>query len=290
MEEIEKFKEEILREYERMSLDSEFSFACHPGVPCFNQCCADINIFLTPYDIIRLKNTLGMTSQEFLSKHTVSPFDKNLKYPVILLKMNEDEKKTCPFVGKEGCGVYENRPWACRMYPLGMASPKEGSGELDEEFYFLLEEGFCQGFKEKKTQTVAKWLEDQGIAEYNKMGYYFKELTLHKFFQEGQNLSPQKIEMFFLACYNLDGFRDFVFKSSFFNKFDVDAPTRKKIEKDDVELLKFGYTWLRFALFGEKTMTVKADVLEAKQKEIDAKEARKAKAEADAKARRRKGK
>ena len=290
MSEIDKFKEEILKEYERMSLESEFNFACHPGVPCYNQCCADINIFLTPYDIIRLKNALGMTSQEFLSKHTVSPFDKNLKYPVILLKMNEDENKTCPFVGKEGCGVYENRPWACRMYPLGMASPKEGSAELDEDFYFLLEEGFCKGHKENKTLTVAKWLEDQGINEYNKMGYYFKELTLHKFLQEGENLSPQKIEMFFLACYNVDGFRDFVFKSSFFDKFIVDEATKSRIKKDDVELLKFGYSWLRFALFGEKTMTVKTEALEAKQKELDAKEAMKAKAEADAKERRRKGK
>jgi Fe-S-cluster containining protein len=290
MEEIERFKEEILKEYERLSLDSEFNFSCHPGVACYNQCCADINIFLTPYDVVRMKNALGMTSQEFLSEHTVSPFDKNLKYPVILLKMNEDEKKTCPFVGEKGCGVYENRPWACRMYPLGMASPGEGSAELDDDFYFLLEEGFCKGHKEDTTMTVAKWLEDQGIDEFNKNGQSFKELTLHKYFQEGQNLPPQKIEMFFLACYNLDSFRDFVFKSSFFDKFEVDETTKKKIEKDDVELLKFGYSWLRFALFGEETMTVKSDALDAKQKELDAKDAMKAEAEAKAKERRRKGK
>jgi Fe-S-cluster containining protein len=124
MREIERLKEEILKDYERLNEKSEFRFACHPGVPCFNDCCGDVNIFLTPYDIIRLKNNLGIPSGEFLSEYTVSPFDKNLKYPVILLKMNDDEKKSCPFVGENGCGVYEDRPWACRMYPLGLASPK----------------------------------------------------------------------------------------------------------------------------------------------------------------------
>jgi len=49
--------------------------------------------------------------------------DKNLQYPVILLQMRDNEKKSCPFVTAEGCSVYPDRPWACRMYPLGLASP-----------------------------------------------------------------------------------------------------------------------------------------------------------------------
>ena len=60
MKEIEKLKETILKDYPRLTRDSEFSFACHPGVPCFNACCGDVNIFLTPYDIIRLKQKLGI--------------------------------------------------------------------------------------------------------------------------------------------------------------------------------------------------------------------------------------
>lgn len=269
MKEIERLKEEILKDYPKLTKDSSFSFACHPGVPCFNDCCADVNIFLTPYDIMRLKNNLGMTSEEFLSRHTVSPFDKNLKYPVILLAMNEDEKKNCPFVGEGGCQVYEDRPWACRMYPLGLGSQKESGDQADTDFYFLLKESVCKGHNEGHTQTVAQWLDDQKINEYDKMGYYFKELTLHDFFQKGENLPMKKIEMFFLASYNLDKFREFVFDSTFLDKFEVDNETREKIEKDDVELLKFGYHWLRFALFGETTMKVKNDVLETKKKEMD---------------------
>ena len=94
MREIEKLKEEILKDYPRMGLEDSFTFQCHPGVSCFNECCGDVNIFLTPYDIIRLKNALGIPSQEFLDKYTLMPFDKNLGYPVILLQMEDNEKKS----------------------------------------------------------------------------------------------------------------------------------------------------------------------------------------------------
>ena len=126
MREIERLKEEILESYPRLSEKSSFAFACHPAVSCFNDCCGDVNIPLTPYDIVRLKNALGTSSGEFLSKYTVSPFDENLEYPVIFLRMNEDDEKSCPLVSRDGCRVYEARPWPCRMYPLGLASPGEG--------------------------------------------------------------------------------------------------------------------------------------------------------------------
>ena len=59
---------------------------------------------------------------------TAMPIDKNQQYPVILFRMKDAEGKPCPFVDEEkGCSIYEDRPWSCRMYPLGLASPKEGS-------------------------------------------------------------------------------------------------------------------------------------------------------------------
>src|SRR4030042_385330 len=103
MQEIERLKKAILEEYPRLNEESEFCFKCHRDVPCFNACCGAVNIFLTPYDIIRLKDRLKITSGEFLSKYTISPFDKKAKYPVILLKMNDNEKKSCPFVTDQGC-------------------------------------------------------------------------------------------------------------------------------------------------------------------------------------------
>jgi len=271
MREIEKLKEAILKEYPRLNEDSIFNFRCHKGVPCFNECCGDVNIFLTPYDIIRLKTNLGITSEDFISKYTLTPFDKNLKYPVLLLKMEENDRKSCYFVTSEGCSVYEDRPWACRMYPLGQASPGDEAGALDKPFYFLLQESVCKGFNEDNPMTVSDWLKDQGINDYNEMGEYFKDLTLHKFFQDGGTLTPEKLEMFFMVCYNIDKFHNFLFNSTFFDKFEVDEVRIAKMKEDDVELLKFGYEWLRFSLFGEQTMKIKENVKNAKQKELDAK-------------------
>ena len=268
MKEIEKLKEHILKEYPRLNKDSKFKFACHKNVPCFNSCCGDVNIFLTPFDIIRLKKNLGISSTELLKKYTISPFDKNLSYPILLLKMNEDEKKSCQLVSENGCTVYLDRPWACRMYPLGLASPGKDNSELDHEFYFLLKEDACKGFNEDRDYTVAGWLDDQGINEYNEVGEHFKELTTHKFFSEGNKLNPKQIEMFYTACYDIDSFKRFVFESSFFDKFQIDDEIRESIKNDDVELHKFAVRWLRFALFGEATMTIKNDVMAAKKEEL----------------------
>jgi len=276
MREIENLKEAILKdekEYPRMDLDTRFKFRCHPGVPCFNECCADVNIFLTPYDIVRLKNALGMTSGEFISKYTLTPFDKNLSYPILLLAMQENEKKSCYFVGEQGCTVYRDRPWACRMYPLGLASPKEGmTGPLQKEFFFLLKEDVCKGFNEDKEQTVGQWLDSEGVSEYNELGELYKNLTLHRFFQDGGKLDLGRMEMFFNVCYNIDKFREFVFGSSFLKKFVVADELVEKIKTDDVELFKFGVRWLRFVLFGEDTMKIDGAVAATKRSELKAKQ------------------
>ncbi len=269
MRELEKLKKAILEEYPRLTEDSTFTFRCHKGVPCFNDCCADVNIFLTPYDIVRLKNKLGITSGEFLARYTISPFDEKLLYPVVMLQMEDNEKKSCPFVTQDGCGVYEDRPWPCRMYPLGQASPKEGDQTLDQEFYFLLQESMCKGFNEDKKWTVAEWIADQGIDKYHELGELFKEIALHESLQHGKGMSAEKIDMFYMVAYDVDKFREFLFKSSFFDRFEVDEDTKYKLMEDDVELLKFGFKWLRFSLFGESTVQIKSDIYEAKKRHIE---------------------
>ena len=64
----EKLQEKILEDFDRLGPDDQFTFGCHPGVSCFNCCCSDVNIFLSPYDVLRLKQRLGMTSRT-LARH-----------------------------------------------------------------------------------------------------------------------------------------------------------------------------------------------------------------------------
>ena len=66
-------EEKILKDSPRLGPDDRFEFGCHPGVSCFNRCCGDVNIFLSPYDVLRMKKRLGMTSSDFLEKHALMP-------------------------------------------------------------------------------------------------------------------------------------------------------------------------------------------------------------------------
>jgi hypothetical protein len=71
-------------------------------------------------------------------------------------------------------------------------------------------------------------------------------------------LTEQTKEMFFMVSYNLDKFREFVFKSSFLDRYEVDQTTLKQIKDDEIALLKFGLIWLKWLLFKEGDFKLKA--------------------------------
>ncbi|NQT37509.1 MAG: YkgJ family cysteine cluster protein, partial [Planctomycetes bacterium] len=186
------------------------------------------------------------------------------------LRMNEDEGKTCPFLTEKGCGIYTDRPWPCRMYPVGLAASKDTpDGWRGERFYFLMQEQGCEGFEQAKEWTIKQWLDDQGVDEYDEWGEAFKELTLHKFFETGGSLSPERMHMLFVACYDLDKFREFVFQSTLLERFEVDEDFVEEMGYNDETLLRFAFLWLRFSLFGEPTVRAKEDAVEAIRGEME---------------------
>jgi Fe-S-cluster containining protein len=269
-------EEKILKDSPRLGPDDKFKFACHPGISCFNKCCGDVNIFLSPYDVLRMKKRLGMQSRDFLETHALMPVQKDMKTPVVVLRMNDDEAKTCPFLTDEGCGIYSDRPWPCRMYPLGLAAQKDTpDGWRGERFYFLLKEDVCEGFEEPKEWSVRDWMENQGLDDYDWWGEAFKELTIHKYFEDGGTLSPEKMHMFFTACYDLDTFREFVFESTLLQRFNVDDDFIEEMRRNEEEMLRFAFLWLRFSLFGESTMKMKPGVAEMFQEKLDKESAEK---------------
>jgi hypothetical protein len=176
----------------------------------------------------------------------------------------DPEIKKCPFVTEQGCSVYSDRPWACRMYPLGVAKPKNPS-PADQPFYIVLHEELCQGHGQGETRSVGEWIAEQGIEEYEMMGASFQDLVLHDFWNRDAALTPQQAEMFYMACYDLDRFRRFVFESRFLDLFEIDEARIEALRSDDEELLEFALLWLRFSLIGEKTMKIRREVLEARK-------------------------
>jgi uncharacterized protein len=39
----------------RIAPSQNFAFRCRPTLECFNRCCHNLNLFLYPYDVLRLK-------------------------------------------------------------------------------------------------------------------------------------------------------------------------------------------------------------------------------------------
>jgi len=270
-EQIESMKKKILAEFPRMQGGDSFCFECHSRLSCFTQCCRDVSIALTPYDVMRLKRRLQMNSQDFIEQHILIPkIAEAQKLPTPYLRMNDDDEKRCPFVKDSGCTVYEDRPWACRMYPIGMASARSTTEPDGEEFFFVIKDPLCAGLREARKQTVREWQRDQKTAAHDKENEAFKAVTLHKFLRDGFVLDPEHRQMFFMACYNLDRFREFLFQSSFLQKFEIDPKRVELLSRDDEELLRFAYVWVRFALFHERTLSVNKDYESAKRKVLQA--------------------
>ncbi len=258
----------------RIAPEETFTFACHPGVSCFNVCCSDVNIVMTPLDVLGLARRLDMHTREFLEQHTVNPVTKDLHIPVIALRMGPDPERLCPFVAEKGCTVYEDRPWACRMYPLGVAIPPARAGEEPQPVSFLFDEDHCMGNSEAQEWTPRTWRRDQQIMERDALETGYRDLVSHPWFIGGRQLDPKRMEMFYMACYDVDTFRSFVFESSFRDRFelvpelidqlggadqDESDPNDSTRRKQDEALMLFAFRWLRFAMFGEPTITVKAN-------------------------------
>ncbi|MDL1957172.1 MAG: YkgJ family cysteine cluster protein [Candidatus Desulfofervidus auxilii] len=225
-----------------LTTNSKFRFACHKGLSCYTKCCKNVNIWLMPYDVMRMKKALGISSEEFLLKYTL-PRKGQKGLPLVLLKMRDNEEKSCPFVTPEGCIIYSDRPWPCRAYPIEQ-TPNEGK-------YRLIKFEFCQGFDEPKEWTIEEWKEDQGLNPYLAMEKAYRAVTESKGWERISMLKGEAWQMFYMACYNTDKFRTFLFTGQTLKRLKVPSERVQKIKEDDEELLKFAFEWVRFAILGE---------------------------------------
>ncbi len=234
-----------------LEMDDEFQFACSPDVPCFNQCCRDINQYLTPYDIFRLKRRLNMTSGDFLNEFTVEHIGPQTGLPIVSLKALPQEDLRCPFVAEEGCRVYEDRPASCRTYPLARAvSQSRETGQLVEN-YALMQEPHCKGFGQKRTQTVREWIQDQEIGEYNRFNDMLMVIISLKNQNKRSPLDLREQHLFRLALYDLDAFQEHIRTQGTPDGLPLEEGEPEALLVDELRLLAFGHRWLRWMLFGQ---------------------------------------
>ncbi|MCF8111531.1 MAG: YkgJ family cysteine cluster protein [Desulfobacteraceae bacterium] len=182
-----------------------FNFSCGPHVPCFNECCRDLNQFLMPYDVLRLARHMKTGTREFLNKWTLSHTGPETGLPVVTLRPAEDGGK-CPFVSCQGCRVYDNRPSSCRMYPLARMLKRSRQDARIDESYALICEEHCRGFEQSRAVTPLQWIAEQGLECYNELNDALIEVISAKQSRLPGPLDKETAERLFFALYDIDSF------------------------------------------------------------------------------------
>ena len=251
-----------------LTLDSVFQFRCHKDIACFNACCRNIDLQLTSYDILRLKNRLGLTSSEFVGRYTI-PFEMDAHGMPGLKMATKPGTSECIHLTEEGCSVYEDRPAACRYYALGnMAVRKKGSGEV-EDAYFVVREAHCLGHEEPHEQTVAEYRVEQGLDKYDEMNSHWRRLILKKRSAGPTVGSPSErsLQLFDMCSYDLDSFREFVQSPKFREVVDLSPEQERELLDDEESLHEFAMGFLEQVLFGVNSVKVRPGAREKRIKE-----------------------
>lgn len=242
--------DQLPEHFHRIERNETFTFACHPGISCFTECCRELDLALTPYDVVRLKNRLDMHSGRFLEQYVIIEWDESSVFPQCYLTMVDDGRASCVFVSPEGCTVYKDRPSSCRAYPVGRGASRRQDGQVDEQF-ILVKEPHCKGFAEPPAQTPDAYFADQGLSAYNQFNDVLMTILQHEKILKGYRLSRQQIEQFLLALYNLDMFRQEMSDGRISLKKPLNPEDLQGLAGDDEKLLLLAVKWLKQELFNE---------------------------------------
>ena len=247
-------------------------FSCHKGISCWNACCSNIDISLTPYDVLRMKTRLGISSTEFLKNYTV-PYEMD-KDSIAGVKLRPVENGTaCRFMKPEGCGIYEDRPTACRYYPVALLSMRKQDEYVDRDSYAIVKEDHCKGHNEPRSITIADYRQEQGLQEYDDLARGWRQLVLKKQ-SSGPSIGKPTLrsrQLFFMACYDIDRFREFVSAESFNKLFDLPQAEKEALLADDVALLQFAFRFLRQVLFGEESIALNSEAAQERLTKVQEK-------------------
>jgi Fe-S-cluster containining protein len=158
-----------------MKRDSPFSYACH----ACNRCCRNKAIRVSSYEILRLARHLGLSTTEFIERHTEAGGT------VLRSKENGD----CGFLGELGCSVHPDRPLACRIYPLARWVSPDG----EESFGHLTPHPKTEGVY-GISGKVQDYLDHQQLAPFFEMSERYGNLY-QKMVDILEKFEPQELEM-----------------------------------------------------------------------------------------------
>jgi uncharacterized protein len=226
-----------------------FRFRCHRGVSCFTECCRQLDLALSPYDVLRLKQAKKLHSGRFLEQYVIIEWEEGALFPGCYLTMVDDGRASCVFVDQQGCQVYPDRPAACRAYPVGRGASRQADGSVTQQ-YLLIKEPHCKGFAEAGEQNTQDYFTDQGLAEYNRFNDALTELVHHPAVSAGFRPNRVQAEQYLLALYNLDSFRGELADGRVSLCRPLTPTELSGVAGDDRELLLLAIRWLLQEFFG----------------------------------------
>lgn len=169
---------------------------CHDCNGC-SACCCDMgeSILLDPMDVWRLERNLGQSFEQLLA----GAIDLHVEDGLILPNLKMASSATGPkysFLNEEGrCSIHAFRPGICRLFPLGRNYDGENLS------YFLLTDA-CPA-KNKSKMKVSKWLEMDGMKDYERFLVKWHALTksLRQTMQNCDEEEAKRKNMLFLQMF-----------------------------------------------------------------------------------------
>ncbi len=125
-----------------------FEVSCGKDGCSANCCTASAPIILTPYEIALICAESGLSYEDLLD---VVETDRANNFPLVMLPRNP----SCHFWTGQGCRIYQARPLACRLYPLGRVF-ENGRSHIVQPAVNV-----CTGISGNPAQTMADYLAGQ---------------------------------------------------------------------------------------------------------------------------------
>jgi Fe-S-cluster containining protein len=116
---------------------------------CGSNCCTNgPHIILNPYEVDRICKAGGMSYEDLLDIVETERVDG---FPLVMLPRDP----ACHFWTDRGCRIYEARPLACRLFPLGRVF------ENGRSYIVLPDRNLCTGLVAAPARTLADYLGEQ---------------------------------------------------------------------------------------------------------------------------------
>ena len=125
-----------------------FEVSCDVSGCASNCCTKSAPIILNPYEIALICREGGLSYEDLLD---VVETDRANSFPLVMLPRDP----VCHFWTGRGCRIYQGRPLACRLYPLGRVFEHHASHIVHPSV------NLCTGISSAPSRTVADYLASQ---------------------------------------------------------------------------------------------------------------------------------